>query len=160
MALIVKSTKERVVKLFVVGILCLGLTAWCWYDAEYKYIGEEHAGKRKFNQGAIPVLIILGALAMFGAVKASRLRIEADEQSGISVNGRSPIGWEAIEDIDASALSKKGYLYLKYRDGQNKLATLKLDEYNLDFFDELYAMIRSKLPASSADRAQDESSSA
>ena len=145
MALIVKSTRERLVKLFIVAVLCLGLAVWSWYDATYKYIGEEHAGTRKFNQAAIPVLIILGALALVAAIKASRLRIEADEQTGISVSGQAPIAWQAIEDLDTSALAKKGYLYVKYRDANNELATLKLDEYNLDFFDELYTMIRSKL---------------
>ena len=145
MALIVKSTRERVVKLFIVTLLCLGFAAWCWYDAKYKYIGEDKASKRRFNKGAVPVLIVLGALALFSAVKAAKLRIEADEQTGITVNSRAPIAWDAIEDIDTSALAKKGYLYLKYRKSADELATLKLDEYNLDFFDELYAMILAKL---------------
>ncbi len=154
MALIVKSTRERLVKLYIVTVLCLGIAVWSWYDATYKYLGEEHAGTRKFNQAAVPVLIILGGFALFAAIKASRLRIEADEQTGISVSGKAPIAWQAIEDLDTSALAKKGYLYVKYRDEKNELATLKLDENNLDFFDELYAMIRSKLglPATDAEK--------
>ncbi len=145
MALIVKSTKERVVKMWIATVVCFGFAAWCQYDALYKYDGPEKAGKRHFNQGAVPVLIVLGGLVLFLAVKAVKLRIEADEQTGISINGKEPIGWDDIEDIDTSALAKKGYLYLKYRKSPDESATLKLDEYNLDFFDELYAMIRAKL---------------
>ena len=160
MALIVKSTKERVVKLFIVTVLCLGFAAWCQYDALYKYVGEEKAGKRRFNQGAVPVLIVLGGLVLFLAVRAAKLRIEADEQTGISINGRAAIAWEAIEDIDTSALAKKGYLYIKYRKSPDESATLKLDEYNLDFFDELYAMIRAKLGLPQQTSPQAEPSSA
>ena len=158
MALIVKSTKERVVKLFIVTVLCLGFAAWCQYDALYKYVGEEKAGKRRFNQGAVPVLVVLGIVALFYAIKAARFRIEADEQTGISINGRAAIAWEAIEDIDTSALAKKGYLYIKYRKSPDESATLKLDEYNLDFFDELYAMIRAKLGLPELAGAQSEPS--
>ena len=145
MALIVKSTRERVVKLFIATILCLGLSAWCWYDITYKYVGEEHDANRKFNTAAIPVLVVLGLIGLFYALKAARLRIEADEQTGISINGRPPITWDAIEDIDTSILAKRGYLFVKYRDPQDNLTTLKLDEFNLDYFAELYAMIRAKL---------------
>ncbi len=158
MALIVKSTRERVVKLFIVTVLCFGFAAWCQYDALYKYDSEEKASKRRFNQGAVPVLIVLGGLVLFLAVRAAKLRIEADEQTGISINGRAAIAWEAIEDIDTSALAKKGYLYIKYRKSPNESATLKLDEYNLDFFDELYAMIRAKLGLPQLAGAQSEPS--
>ena len=164
MALIVKSTSERVVKLFIVTVLCLGFALWCWYDLTYKYIGKDYETQpdkirtRKFNQGALPVMIILGGVALVFAVKAIRFRIEADEQSGLSVNGQTPIAWEAIEDIDTSSLAKKGYLYVKYRKSPNESATLKLDEYNLDFFDELYAMIRVKLGLPEQAEAQSESS--
>ncbi len=158
MALIVKSTKERVVKLFIVTVLCFGFAAWCQYDALYKYDGPEKASKRRFNQGAVPVLIVLGGLVLFLAVRAVKLRIEADEQTGISINGRAAIAWEAIEDIDTSALAKKGYLYIKYRKSPDESATLKLDEYNLDFFDELYAMIRTKLGLPELAGAQSEPS--
>lgn len=150
MALIVKSTRERVAKLFIGTVLCFGLAVWCWYDVTYKYVGEDYetgskAGTRKFNQTAIPVLAVLGGLVLFYAAKAARLRYEADEETGISINGRQPIPWDAIQDIDTSALAKKGYLFVKYRTGPDQSAILKLDEYNLDFFDELYAMIRTKL---------------
>jgi len=160
MALIVKSTRERVVKLFIGVILCLGLAIWCWYDARYKYTTEEQAGSRRFNQYAAPVLVIFGALALFFAIKALRLRIEADEQTGLSINGQSPIAWNAIEDIDTSVLAKKGYLYVKYRDRQGQPAILKLDEFNLDYFDELYAMIRVKLGLPELAGSQTKSSSA
>ena len=143
MALIVKSTRERVVKLFIATVLCLGLAAWCWYDAFYKESMKESS--RQFNLYAIPVLIVLAVVGLFYALKAARLRIKADEQTGISVNSRPPIPWDAIEDIDTSILAKRGYLFVKYRDPQNNSVTLKLDEFNLDYFDELYAMIRSKL---------------
>lgn len=151
MPLLVKSTKERVVKLFIVVVLCFGFAFWCWYDVSYKYIGEEYqtdskkALTRKSNQVLIPVMIVLGTVAVYFAKKAACLRIEADEQSGISINGQAPIPWDAIEDIDTSNLAKKGYLYIKYRKSPDELATLKLDEYNLDFFAELYTMIRAKL---------------
>ena len=160
MALIVKSTRERVVKLFIVTLLCFGFAAWCQYDALYKYDGPEKAGKRRFNQGAVPVLIVLGGFVLFLAVRAAKLRIEADEQTGISINGQEPIAWDQIENIDTSALAKKGYLYLKYRKSPDELVTLKLDEYNLDFFDELYAMIRAKLslPTQPADKPESSSS--
>lgn len=143
MALIIKSTKERVVKLFIVTVLCFGLVPWCLYDYFHKETMTESS--RQFNLYAAPVLAVLGLIALFFAIRAARVRIEADEQSGISINGREPIGWDAIEDIDTSALAKKGYLYLKYRKSSGELETVKLDEYNLDFFDELYAMIRDKL---------------
>ena len=156
MSLIVKSTRERVVKLSIATVLCLGFAAYCQYDASYKYTREEQAGTRKFNQFAVPVLIVFGVFALFFAVKAARLRIEADEETGISVNGRPPIPWASITDIDTSILAKKGYLFLKYRDQQDREVTLKLDEFNLDYFDELYAMIRAKLglPADSPDKSQ------
>jgi hypothetical protein len=66
MALIVKSTKERVVKLFIATVLCLGFAFWCWYDITYKYIGPEYttdskkAFTRKSNEVLIPVLIVFG----------------------------------------------------------------------------------------------------
>ncbi len=156
MALIVKSTSERVVKLFIVTVLCLGFAVWCWHDAFYKERMKESS--RQFNLYAFPVMIVLGVVALVFAVKATRFRIEADEQSGISVNGQTPIAWEAIEDIDTSALAKKGYLYVKYRKSPNESDTLKLDEYNLDFFDELYTMIRAKLGLPEQAEAQSESS--
>ncbi len=89
MALIVKSTRERVVKLFIVTVLCFGFAAWCQYDAKYKYVGEEKASKRRFNQGAVPVLIVLGIVALFYGIKAARFRIEADEQTGPQVESSS-----------------------------------------------------------------------
>ncbi len=156
MALIIKSTRERVVKLFIVTVLCFGLAAWCWYDAFYKESMKESS--RQFNLYAIPVLIVLGILALFYALKAARVRIEADEQTGISINGKEPIGWDAIEDIDTSVLAKKGYLYLKYRKSSGESEIVKLDEYNLDFFDELYAMIRAKLGLPQQSGPQAESS--
>ena len=154
MSLIIKSTRERVVKLLIATVLCLGLAAWCGYDAFYKETMKESS--RQFNLYAVPVLAILGLAALFFAVKAARLRIEADEETGISVNGQPPIPWASITDIDTSILAKKGYLFLKYRDQQDREATLKLDEFNLDYFDELYAMIRSKLglPADSPQKSQ------
>ena len=155
MALIIKSTRERVVKLFIVTVLCFGLVPWCWYDAFYKESMKESS--RQFNRYAIPVLIVLGILAIFYAIKAARLRIEADEQTGISINGKEPIAWDAIEDIDTSALAKKGYLYLKYRKPSGESEIVKLDEYNLDFFDELYAMIRTKLALPQQSTPQTES---
>ena len=164
MALIVRSTRERVVKLFIVTVLCFGFAAWCWHDVTYKYIGDEYktepkkAFTRKSNVVLIPFLLVLGGVAVFFATKAARLRIEADEQTGITVNAQTPIAWDAIEDIDTSALAKKGYLYLKYRKSPDELATLKLDEYNLDFFDELYTMIRAKLGLPQQAGAQSESS--
>ena len=156
MALIIKSTRERVVKLFIVTVLCFGLVPWCWYDAFYKESMKESS--RQFNRYAIPVLIVLGILAIFYAIKAARLRIEADEQNGISINGKEPISWDAIEDIDTSALAKKGYLYLKHRKPSGESEIVKLDEYNLDFFDELYAMIRTKLALPQQSGPQTESS--
>ena len=159
MALIVKSTRERVVKLFIATVLCFGLAGWCWYDATYKYVGEDHAQNRKVNTAAIPVFAVLGLAALVFAVKAARLRIEADEQAGINVNGRNLITWDAIEDIDTSVLSKRGYLYVKYRDRENRSATLKLDEFNLDYFAELYAMVRAKLGLPESGGSQAESSS-
>ena len=164
MALIVKSTKERVVKLFIATALCLGFAFWCWYDVTYKYIGPEYqtnskkAFTRKSNEVLIPVLIVLGGVAAFFAIKAARLRIEVDEQTGISVNGQTAIAWDAIEDVDVSALAKKGYLYIKYRKSADELATLKLDDYNLDFFEELYAILRSKLSLPEQGESQSESS--
>ena len=154
MSLIIRSTRERVVKLSIATVLCLGLAAWCSYDAFYKESMKESS--RLFNLYAIPVLIILGGVALFFAIKAVRLRIEADEQTGITINSQPPIPWSAITDIDTSILSKKGYLFVKYRDQQDREATLKLDEFNLDYFDELYAMIRSKLglPADSPQKSQ------
>ena len=154
MSLIVKSTRERVVKLSIATILCLGLAAWCWYDAFYKESMEESS--RLFNLYAIPVLIVLGVIALLFAIKAVRFRIEADEQTGISLNGQPPIPWSSITDLDTSILSKKGYLFVKYRDPQDREASLKLDEFNLDYFDELYAMIRAKLglPAPQDDKPQ------
>ena len=143
MALIINSTRERVVKLFIVTVLCFGLVPWCAYDAFVKEGVTEST--RQFNLYAIPVLIVFGILALFYAIKAARVRIEADEQTGISINGKEPIAWDAIEDIDTSALAKKGYLYLKFRKPSGESEIVKLDEYNLDFFDELYAMIRTKL---------------
>ncbi len=139
-------------------MLCFGLVAWCWYDAFYKESMKESS--RQFNLYAIPVLIVLGILALFYALKAARVRIEADEQTGISINGKEPIAWDAIEDIDTSALAKKGYLYLKYRKSSGESEIVKLDEYNLDFFDELYAMIRAKLGLPQQSGPQAESSSA
>ncbi len=115
---------------------------------------------RQFNLYAAPVLALLGLVALFFAIKAARFRIEADEQTGISVNGQEPITWDQIESIDTSALAKKGYLYLKYRTSSAGSATLKLDEYNLDFFDELYTMIRAKLGLPQLADAQAEPSSA
>ncbi len=156
MALIIKSTKERVVKLFIVTVVCFGLVPWCWYDAFYKEGMKQSS--RQFNRYAIPVLIVLGIIALFYAIRAARFRIEADEQTGISVNGRAPIAWAQIENIDTSALAKKGYLYLKYRTSSGESATLKLDEYNLDFFDELYTMIRAKLGLPQQTGPQSESS--
>ncbi|MCK4849889.1 MAG: hypothetical protein KAT11_00990 [Phycisphaerae bacterium] len=152
MALILKSTKERVVKLFIATVLCFGLLLWCLYDALYKESMKESS--RQFNLYAVPVLAVLGIIALFYAIRALRFRIEADEQTGISINGQAPIAWDQIEDIDTSALAKKGYLYIKYRTSSGESATLKLDEYNLDFFDELYAMIRAKLglPTQSSDK--------
>ena len=123
MALIVKSTKERVVKLSIATVLCFGLAVWCWYDAFYKESMKESS--RLFNLYSIPVLIILAGVALFFTIRAARLRIEADEQIGISINGRAAIAWEKIEDIDTSELAKKGYLYLKYNDQQGRPATLK-----------------------------------
>ena len=159
MALIVKSTRERVVKLFIATVLCFGLASWCWYDATYKYVGQEDAKNRKINTAAIPVFTVLGLAALVFAVKAARLRIESDEQAGISVNGRDPIAWDTIEEVDTSVLSKRGYLYVKYRDRENSSATLKLDEFNLDYFAELYAMIRAKLGLPESDGPQTDSSS-
>ncbi len=164
MSLIVRSTRERVVKLSIAAILCLGLAAWCWYDLKYKYIGEEYttdsekAFTRKSNQVLGPGLALLGTVAIFFAIKAIRLRYEADEETGISVNGQPPIPWSVVTDIDTSVLAKKGYLFVKYRDPQDQEATLKLDEFNLDYFDELYAMIRSKLGLPSDSPAESESS--
>ena len=154
MSLIIRSTRERVVKLSIATVLCLGLGAWCGYDAFYKESMKESS--RLFNLYAIPVLIILSGVALFFAIKAVRLRIEADEQTGISLNGQPPIPWSSITDIDTSILAKKGYLFVKYRDPQDHEATLKLDEFNLDYFDELYAMIRTKLglPTDSHDKSQ------
>ncbi len=155
MALVIKSTKERIVKLFIATVLCFGLVPWCLYDALYKESMKESS--RQFNLYAVPVLIVLGMIALFYAIKAARFRIEADEQTGISINGRAAIAWDQIEDIDTSALAKKGYLYLKYRKPSGESATLKLDEYNLDFFDELYAIIRAKLGLPELAGAQSES---
>lgn len=154
MSLIVKSTRERVVKMAIATVLCFGLGAWCAYDAFYKEGMKESS--RQFNLYAIPVLIIFGLLALAAAVKAAKYRIEADEQTGIIINGKPPIPWSAISDIDTSILAKKGYLFVKYRDGQDSETTLKLDAFNLDFFDELYAMIRAKLnlPEESSDESQ------
>ena len=154
MSLIIKSTRERVAKLSIATILCFGLAAWCAYDAFYKESMAESS--RLFNLYAAPVLIVLGLVALFFAVKAVRLRIEADEETGIVLNGKPPIPWSAITDIDTSILAKKGYLFVKYRDGQGSEVTLKLDAFNLDFFDELYAMIRAKLglPADSTEKPQ------
>ncbi len=84
MSLIIKSTRERVVKLSIATILCFGLAAWCAYDAFYKESMEESS--RLFNLYAIPVLIVLGVIALLFAIKAVRFRIEADEQTGISLN--------------------------------------------------------------------------
>ncbi len=156
MALIVKSTKERIVKLFIATVLCFGLASWCWYDYSYKESMKESS--RQFNLYAVPVLAVLGIIALFYAIRALRFRIEADEQTGISINGRAPIAWNQIENIDTSVLAKKGYLYLKYRTSSDESATLKLDEYNLDFFDELYAMIRAKLGLPQQSGPQAESS--
>ena len=156
MALIVKSTKERVVKLFIATVLCFGFAVWCWYDAFYKESMKESS--RQFNLYAAPILIVLGIIALFYAIRAARFQIEADEQSGISVNGQAAISWDTIEDIDASTLAKKGYLYIKYRKSADELATLRLDDYNLDFFEELYAMIRTKLSLPEQGGAQSESS--
>lgn len=163
MVLLVRSTKERIVKLFIVVVICFGFAFWCWYDVTYKYIGEEYqtdskkALTRKSNQVLIPIMIVLGSVAVHFARKAASLRIEADEQTGITINGQAPITWDAIEDIDTSVLAKKGYLYVKYRKSPDELVTLKLDEYNLDFFDELYAMIRTKLGLPELAGAQSES---
>ena len=156
MSLIVKSTRERVVKMIIATVLCLGFAAYCQYDAWYKYTREEQTGDRLFNQYAVPVLIVLGLVALFFAVKAVRFRIEADEEAGISLNGQEPISWSSITDIDTSILAKKGFLFVKYRDSQDSQVTLKLDAFNLDYFDELYAMIRTKLglPAESPDKSQ------
>ena len=157
MALVVKSTKERVVKWLLATVLCIGLAGWCWYDAKYKYIGEEHESTRQFNERAIPVLLVLGIAALLHTIRVSRFRIEADEDSGISVNGREPIGWGQIDGVDTEILAKKGYLFLKYRKSGGEEAALKLDEYNLDFFDELYAMIRGKLGLADESGGEDES---
>ena len=162
MSLIVKSTRERVVKLSIATVLCFGFAAWCWYDVNYKYTSEEYKtdSKKIFtlksNQVLVPALAILGAVALFFAIKVTRIRYEADEETGISINGRTPIPWASITDIDTSILAKKGFLFLKYRDQQDQEVTLKLDEFNLDYFDELYAMIRQKLslPAETPDKSQ------
>ena len=156
MSLIVKSTRERVVKMAIATVLCLGLAAWGAYDYLYKEGMKESS--RLFNLYAIPVLIVLGLIALRSAVRATRYRIEADEQNGIIINGKPPIPWSAITDIDTSILAKKGYLFVKYSHEDSE-TTLKLDAFNLDFFDELYAMIREKqgLPAESSAQATDES---
>ncbi|NIA06943.1 MAG: hypothetical protein GWP14_04760 [Actinobacteria bacterium] len=156
MSLIVKSTRERVVKLSIATVLCFGLAVWCWYDAFYKESMKESS--RQFNLYAVPVLIVLGGVALFFAIKAVRFRIEADDQTGLSINGQAPIPWSSITDIDTSILSKKGYLFVKYRDPQDREVSLKLDEFNLDYFDELYAMIRSKLSLPADSPVESESS--
>jgi len=156
MAVVIKSTKERIVKLFIATVLCFGLASWCLYDYLYKESMKESS--RQFNLYAVPVLIVLGIVALFFAIRAVRFRIEADEQTGISVNGQEPIAWDQIENIDTSVLAKKGYLYIKYRKSPDESATQKLDEYNLDFFDELYAMIRAKLSLPQLADAQSEPS--
>ena len=95
MALIVKSTRERVVKLFIATVLCLGLAAWCWYDAFYKESMKESS--RQFNLYAIPVLIVLAVVGLFYALKAARLRIKADELPPDEVLGR----YAVVEGPDA-----------------------------------------------------------
>ena len=144
-----------ILTLFIVTVLCFGFVPWCLYDAFYKETMKE--SDRLFNLYAAPILAVLGLVALFFAIKAARLRIQADEQTGISFNGKEPIPWDAIEDIDTSALAKKGYLYLKYRKSSGESETVKLDEYNLDFFDELYAMIRTKLALPQQSTPQTES---
>lgn len=142
MAVIVRTTRRRVAELSIITVLCFGLIPWCFYDAFYKMNMSESS--KQFNLYAMPVLAIFGLLALRSAVKAFRLRIEADEQTGISLNGKPPIPWDAIE-VDAGALAKNGYLYINYKGPRGQPARFTLDEFRLDYFDELYTMIRNKL---------------
>ncbi len=146
MAITVKTTKTRLAQLLFMTILCWGFAPYCQYDASCKYDKETQFDKWIFNQAAVPILVVLGVFAIRATVRASKLRITGDEQTGITVNDKLPIHipWEGMK-IDASILAKKGYLYVHYKDPEGQDARLTLDEFRLDYFDELYAMIRSKL---------------
>lgn len=156
MTVIVKTTKTRLAQLLFMTILCWGFAPYCQYDASYKYDRETQFDKWVFNQGAVPVLVILGVFAIRATVKAFKLRIVADEQTGITINNKPPIPWDGMK-IDASILAKKGYLHLHYKDPDGNDARQTLDEFRLDYFDELYAMIRAKLglPDESARESKD-----
>ena len=144
MAITVKTTKTRLAQLLFMIILCWGFAPYCQWDALKTYDRETQFDKWAFNQGAVPILVVLGVFAIRATIKAFKLRITGDEQTGITVNDKPPIPWDGMK-IDASILAKKGYLYVHYQDPQGQDARLTLDEFRLDYFDELYAMIRSKL---------------
>jgi hypothetical protein len=123
---------------------------WYYFGPCYRYELTVREGGRRRHAGAAAghsqldllgqkVLAVgLGLLAVYlfwVVLKVRRTRLELDDR-GLVYDSVGPIPWEAMQSLDSSRFSKKGYVDLHY-DGQGVSRKLRLDEYHLEAFDQV-----------------------
>ena len=134
----------------VIGLCAvLAGAGWCAYDIfiakkyVYKPFNEDINawGKYVMNFAGAVVLPLLAIFIVYKLMKFRSVVFEADN-NGISKNGTQLLKWAEISSIDATKLSSKDIIIIKYLG-----KSLELDGWKLTNFREMLEVIQSNVPA-------------
>lgn len=141
------AEREPIVKLWIIAAMLIGFGIWCIVDAgkpKYDYVplAEDLNGFFSWALTHIGqfVFTIVGAAVAGTAIRHSRRVLVAD-QEGIGWRGGRKLPWEKVTKLDASRLKDKQILVLEHPDGR-----LTLDNYKLQNFRDLVAVVEEKVP--------------
>ncbi len=146
MAVVGTLTSSRKMRWVLYMILSAGFSAYCYYDGwiNPKYQVQEELSNRMFNQvGAVVLAVVFIVLVIRYLVQVSKTRVVVDD-TGIEVNGKVKIGYQAIVRVDDKNL-EKGLLDIFYREGAAERKYV-LDNYVVTNFEEMVEEIAKHRP--------------
>lgn len=133
----VSKFRKSNLKIYIIGLILVA--AWCAYDGYFneKWIKEHTDAKGNpetylvVNKSAPKYLI--GAAAILGIYlfAISSKKIVADE-SELVIDDKKRIAYDAIEKVDKTYFTSKGYFVVTHKDSSGKETQIKLSDRKYD----------------------------
>ncbi len=142
--------RDPAVRLFIASAMFIGFAIYCFVDAvpAPEAWSLEHinpATEYVLHIGGPWVFGLAGIIPLVFAILFLKRTLTADKD-GIGFSDGEKIPWSSITKLDATDLKSKGILALHYTTEGSREGKIKLDDWKLNNFRDLMAIVENNVP--------------